>query len=61
MFDDRFDVVAGVAVETHHDGALDARQGMLGQELQDADVLPRASGKTAPLFQVGAQLREHRR
>lgn len=60
VLDDRLDVVAGAAV-AHDDRTLDTRHRMLGQKLQDANVLPRAGGEATPLFQVGTQLREHRR
>jgi hypothetical protein len=60
VLDDRLDVIAGAAV-AQEDRSLDARHRMLGQELQDADVLPRAGRGAAPLFQIGTQLREHRR
>jgi hypothetical protein len=60
VLDNRLDIVTRAAV-AHDDRSLDARHRMLGQQLQDADVLPRAGSKATPLFQVGAQFREHRR
>jgi hypothetical protein len=54
------DVVA-VALLTRGDGALHALDGMLGQQLQDADVLPRAGRGTMLFFQGLPQVAEHRR
>lgn len=58
--EDGLDIVAGPCV-AQRDGTLDTRHGMLGQELQDADVLAGTGrGAVAPL-EVAAQLAEHGR
>jgi hypothetical protein len=58
--DNRVDLVI-VADAAKLDGALHARHGMFGQELQNADELPGAGRGTVLSFQTGSQLGEHRR
>jgi len=57
--DDGIDQEAGRATEL--DGPLHALDGVLGQELQDADVLPCPRADAVLSLQVGTQLAEYAR
>lgn len=43
------------------DGCLNPLKWMLGEQLQDADIVSRARETTVPCFEMVAQIDEHRR